>query len=398
MGTPFDMASAELPPGTVAPVAPDGADPPTAVDAPIAGTRPNRAATAPFRTGITLGLAVVLVVAAADIASSTQTLLALIAVGGLLAIAVHRPVGLLADAFGGRRGLATAVVCAVFASIVAATIILVAPRALGQAEDIGEQAPEITRRLGEIPLIGDRLADAEIGERLSRWFDELPSDLGRDTDSVVDVLRAAVNGAASALIVFLIVTALLLDGPRLVQRLRGAVPGSARRRLDRVLPVVRDVVGRYFIGSIIVALIAGLVVLVTGLVMSVPLIPLVAIWVTVTNLIPQIGGLLGGAAFVGFALVESPIAGVVCLLVFLAYQQLENHVIAPFIVGEAVHISPPVALVASLVGISTFGVLGAVIAVPLVGSFNAVAAELRSGRRAAAALPAAPAPTGASRT
>jgi putative heme transporter len=326
-----------------------------------------------FRAGVTLGLTVVFVIAVADVASSAQSLLVLISVGALIAIALHRPVSRLAVALGGRRGWAVVLVGAGFAAIVAATIMLVAPRAVRQAEEFGEQAPQITERLGDLPLFGDRLAEANVGERVIRWFDELPANLGRDTGPVVNAITAVANGAASALIVFLVVASLLLDGPRLLERVRPVLPSAARGPLDRALPVVRDVVGRYFIGSILVATMAGLVMLVTGLILSVPLAPLVAIWITLTNLIPQIGGFLGGVVFVSLGLVESPTTGLICLAVFLAYQQLENHIIGPVIVGEAVRVSPLTALLAALLGLSILGVLGALVAVPLVGVAKAVA-------------------------
>jgi predicted PurR-regulated permease PerM len=181
------------------------------------------------------------------------------------------------------------------------------------------------------------------------------------------------NGTAAALIVFLVVTSMVLDGPRLLDRVRAVLPPGAQDPVDRALPIVRDVVGRYFIGSILVAMMAGLVMLVTGLILSVPLAPLVAIWIMMTNLIPQVGGFLGGVVFVSLGVVESPTTGLICLAVFLAYQQLENHIIGPMIVGEAIHVSPLTALLAALLGLSILGVLGALIAVPLVGVFKAVA-------------------------
>ncbi len=350
----------------------DPAVPPTPAAAPNL-TRAGGWWGSTFRTGVSLGLAGVFVIAAADIASSAQSLLVLISVGALIAIALHRPVSRLAIALGGHRGWAVVLIGVGLAAIVTATIMLVAPRAVRQVEEIGEQAPQITERLADLPLIGDRLAEENIGERVTKWFDELPANLGRDTGPIVDAVAAVANGAAAALILFLVVTSLLLDGPRLLDRGRTILPHAAADPVDRTLPVVRDVVGRYFIGSILVATMAGLVMLVTGLILSVPLAPLVAIWITLTNLIPQIGGFLGGVVFVGLGLVESPTTGLICLAVFLAYQQLENHIIGPVIVGEAVRVSPLTALLAALLGLSILGVLGALIAVPLVGVAKAVA-------------------------
>jgi predicted PurR-regulated permease PerM len=68
---------------------------------------------------------------------------------------------------------------------------------------------------------------------------------------------------------------------------------------------------------------------------------------------------------------------VICLAEFLLYQQLENHVIQPTIVGEAVDLSPPITMMAALVGASAAGVPGALVAVPLLGAAKVLALELR---------------------
>jgi predicted PurR-regulated permease PerM len=155
------------------------------------------------------------------------------------------------------------------------------------------------------------------------------------------------------------------------------VPHEHRDRFDRASSVLYRTVGRYFAGSLLVALLAGLNILVVGLALGVALAPLAALWASLTNLIPQIGGFLGGSFFVLLAFAHSPTAGVICLAEFLLYQQLENHVIQPTIVGEAVDLSPPITMMAALVGASAAGVPGALVAVPLLGAAKVLALELR---------------------
>jgi predicted PurR-regulated permease PerM len=67
------------------------------------------------------------------------------------------------------------------------------------------------------------------------------------------------------------------------------------------------------------------------------------------------------------------------------YQQLENHVIQPLIVGRAVHLSPPATMVAALVGVSAGGVIGALFAVPLLGAAKAIYLSTRPPADAQAA-------------
>ena len=79
-----------------------------------------------------------------------------------------------------------------------------------------------------------------------------------------------------------------------------------------------------------------------------------------------------------FGLSESALVGVACLVVFLIYQQLENHVIQPLIIGRAVHLTPPSTMVAALVGVAAGGVVGGILAIPLLGASKAIYLALRT--------------------
>src|SRR5690606_34835013 len=98
---------------------------------------------------------------------------------------------------------------------------------------------------------------------------------------------------------------------------------------------------------------------------GVPLAPIAGIWSTLTNFIPQIGGFLGGSFFVVLALTESPMTAVIAGVFFVAYQQFENNVLGPAIVGSAVNLTPPTTMLAALVGGAAAGVPGALVATPL---------------------------------
>ncbi len=131
-------------------------------------------------------------------------------------------------------------------------------------------------------------------------------------------------------------------------------------------------IARYFAGSITVALLNGTVVMATGLILGVPLALLAGIWAAITNMIPQIGGFLGGSFFVVLAFSQGALTGVIALVVFLAYQQLENHVIQPTVIGRAVHLTPPTTMLAALIGGAAGGVPGALVATPLIGAAKSV--------------------------
>jgi predicted PurR-regulated permease PerM len=126
------------------------------------------------------------------------------------------------------------------------------------------------------------------------------------------------------------------------------------------------------------AALAGVVTLVASLALGVPLAPLLAVWVAICNPMPQIGGFLGAVPFVAFGLTQGAVTGVTCLVVFLIYQQTENHLLQPLIIGRAVRLTPPSTMVAALIGVAAGGVIGGMLAIPLLGATKAIYMALRS--------------------
>jgi predicted PurR-regulated permease PerM len=328
----------------------------------------------------------VLVVLAALARQASRTLTWL-ALGALLALALNPVVIRVEQRLNLRRALAVGVVLTAFLTVFAGIALLFGPRIAHQASQFNHELPRVLQRLEDLPVVGRNIRRNDVPHKIQDWIDQLPERLGRNPDRVADAGRSVLSGVLAALAVVLITVTLLLDGSRVVRALRRAVPLQRRALVDRVGNTFYQVVGRYFAGSLMVALLAGTGILVTGTILGVPLTPAAAMWTTVTNLIPQIGGFLGGFVFVALGLTKGPTTAVICLAYFLIYQQLENHVIQPVVVGEAVNLSPPATMVAALVGASTAGVPGALLATPLVGVVKAVYLE---ARQRSGAIPEAP--------
>jgi putative heme transporter len=301
--------------------------------------------------------------------------------GTLLALALDPLVSRLKGRLGGHRWAAVAVVLASFLAAVAALAAVFGPAVARQVRDLGEDLPQVVEDLGDLPLIGPQLRDADVADRVERFLDELPERLAGDTTPVEDAGRSVLGGALAAMATVLATVTLLLDGERLLARLRALVPPRHRERADDFGRLGYRVVGQYFAGSVLVAAIAGVVVTAVGLLLGVPLAPLVGAWVAVFDLVPQIGGAVGGIPFVLLAFTAGPVTGIVCAVFFILYLQFENHILTPLVVGRSVDLSPPATMTAALVGVSAGGVVGAMLAVPLLGAAKAVYLELRSGGR-----------------
>ncbi|MDP9403033.1 MAG: AI-2E family transporter [Actinomycetota bacterium] len=316
-------------------------------------------------------------VALTGLARAIPRTITAVAVATLLALALNPLVALVERRLRLARPPAVAVVATVAAVVVAALALLLVPPAVRQAGALGRELPAVVADLEDLPVVGDDLAEAGAPRKVEAWIRELPQRLAVDASPLRRVARSVAGGLATAVLTLLLAFTLLLDGGRLLRGARRLVPRARRPRAERVAVLAYSVVGRYVAGSLLVAGVAGLVVLAAGLVLGVPLTPLAAAWVAVWDLVPQIGGAAGGIPFVLLGVTQGAGTGLACAALFLVYLQIENHVLGPLLVGQAVKLSPPATMTAALVGVSAGGVVGALLAVPVVGAAKAIYLELR---------------------
>ncbi len=323
-----------------------------------------------------LGAFVGLVALTGLVRSTPRTVTAL-GVAAVLALALNPPVQAVQHRFHLSRPGAVATVLVGVACSVALLGLLLVPPALRQARDLRRELPSVVAELSRLPVVGDDLERAGVPRRVERAISELPERLGGDTTPLERAARSAAGGLVAAMVTILLAVTLLLDGERLVRGARRLLPPQRRAQAETLALLGYRVVGRYAAGSVLVAGVAGLTVLVAGLALGVPLTPLAAAWVAVWDLVPQVGGAAGGIPFVVLGFTQGAGVGVACAVFFVVYLQIENHVLGPLLVGQAVKLSPPATMTAALVGVSSGGVVGALVAIPLVGAVKAVYLELR---------------------
>jgi putative heme transporter len=327
---------------------------------------------------------VVGLVAVFAIASATSRTLTWVVIGLLLALAMDPLVDRIEQVLGLRRGVAVSCVLASFFLALTLVALLLGPETARQARSLSEDLPEVVGQLSDLPVVGDTLERNDVPQKVEDWLNDLPETLAGPDANIGDRAESILSGLLAALSTGLIVIMLLLDGDRLVSAFQRLTPDRHRARIDRAGRQFYEIVGRYFAGSLFVALLHGLYVLTIGLVLGVPLAPLLGLWAAVASLIPQIGGALAGAPFVLLGFTQGATTGVICLIAFVLYLNFENHILSPIIVGEAVNLSAPTTMVGAIVGASVAGVPGALVAVPLLGAGKAIYLEATGQARSTA--------------
>jgi putative heme transporter len=324
---------------------------------------------------VALVLAAAVAVAVFAISDRAGDVLTGIGVGVLLGLALTPVVSAAQRRWNTSRGTAVVIVGAGLTVAVAVVVLLVAPAAIRQSREFSEELPTTVREFYSWPIIGPRLEEADAAGSIEEWIEDAPARV--DDRTLANLGERLLGGVLSAVVVLITALGVLVDGEGIVRRFRVLVPVGSLGQADRLGRIVYSTFGSYFAGSMFVAILAGLVTLSTGLLLGVPLAPVAGLWTTFTNLIPQIGGLLGGGFFVLLAVTQGPVVAVIALAVVIAYQNLENHVISPAIVGRAVNLSPPATMLAVLVGGAAAGVPGALVATPLFAASKAVYLDRR---------------------
>jgi predicted PurR-regulated permease PerM len=172
------------------------------------------------------------------------------------------------------------------------------------------------------------------------------------------------------LLVVVLTIYFMLDLPRLRRGMVRLFPRQQRPRAAQAINVVVDKVGGYMIGNLIISLFAGVSSFVCLILLDIPFALPLAFFVAIADLIPMLGATIGAVGCVLVALLSGDLWPdvVVVALFFILYQQLENYIIAPRVLRNTVNLSSVAVLLAALIGGSVLGVVGALMAIPVVAA------------------------------
>jgi predicted PurR-regulated permease PerM len=338
----------------------------------------------PLRTIVVTVAVVAAAYLAAQLIYKLRTILLLIVVAGFVALLLN-PIVVLLQRRIPRRGLAVAIV-----TLGALVIFAIVAYEFGNPLVNG-----ITDLAGKLP---GYVTSAEHGTgwighlatkyHVQAWVQKNAPKLVTYVESLSKPVLTIGKGAISLLIelftIFVLVLLLLLEAPKMRKWLLGQMRPERAATVTRIGSEVSQSVSGYMLGNLLTSLIAGTVVFVTLLIVGVPFPLLWGLWVALVDFLPMIGGALAGIPTVLFAFFSQGLtAGVVTLVVFLAYTQIENHILNPVIMSRTVKINPLLVLLAVLIGAELGNLVGglfggfvaALLAIPLAGALQVLLRE-----------------------
>jgi predicted PurR-regulated permease PerM len=283
-----------------------------------------------------------------------------------------------------RRGYSTAIVFFVALAVIIGLGFLLVPPLVRQVREFVDAVPDIVDDLtaGRGPF-GFLQRDYHVVDRVREAVEKNGAGgvLGL-TGAGLAIARGVVTAIAGAVAIAFLTFFMLLDGRRLVERFYAFLPERSRPRWQRIGTEIYRTVGGYVTGNILISLIAGIASAIVLFALGSNYAIALAVVVAVLDLIPLAGATLAAVLVSLVVFVELGwVKGVIIVVFFVVYQQLENHILQPVIYGRTVQLSPLVVLVAVLIGAELAGILGALAAIPVAGIVQAIGRELFRYRR-----------------
>ena len=338
----------------------------------------------PWRTiWATIG-SVVLTLAAFEVLGHITRIMTWLAVALFFAVVLSPPVDFLVRRARFPRALATMTVFLVGIALFGAMMYAFIRPLVDQSQEAVDNFPEYVAeaRAGRGP-VGDIVTRYDLDERLEQNQDRIREQLNSLGSNSLKIIAGVGNAIAAVLTILVLAILMILEGPKM---LRGFLTALAPDRRDRVARVASDAakaVTGYVAGNLLISLVAGVSTFVFLLVAGVPFAGVLSLWVAFADLIPLVGATLGAIPAVAVAFIHGVPTGIAAIVFYVLYQQFENHVLQVTIMSRTVKINPLMVLVSVLVGVEVFGLLGALLAIPVAGIIQVVGRDIwdeRQGR------------------
>lgn len=308
---------------------------------------------------------------------TVRQVLLLILIAFVLAIGLDPGVRFFQNKMKMRRGLATASIMISVLIFLGTFLSIIVPPIVDEVQTFAADVPRYVEDLKTSKGFMGRLEDQF---KLSDRVREISNDLPRLAQSSLSTLLGFTRRVGGALFSFLTLLVLLIyfmaSLPRLEDGLSLLFPPAKRKEYRELMDRATEKIGGYVSGQLTVCVVAGLSAFVAFLLIGLPFPAALAMLVSITTLIPSVGGLIGSVLCVLVALFHGIGTALITFAYVLVYQQVENYVISPRIMKKAVDLSPAAVLISVLVGGSLLGFVGALLALPMAAAAKVVVWDL----------------------
>ena len=256
---------------------------------------------------------------------------------------------------------------------------LVIPPVVTQVNNFIDALPETISSLTRNSQIATLNEKYGIVDNLERWAQDSIADGQVFTTlfgGVIGVGRTVISGTFALLTVFVLTLYFMAALPKFLQVLYRLAPASRRERVSAIGDAITYRIGVFVGSQILIAATAALFITGYGLIIEIPYAAALGMVVFFAGLIPLVGHFIGATVFTLVALTVSPGTALAALLGYTVYQQVENYIVVPRMMKRSLAIPGIVTIIAALLGSTLFGLIGAILAVPMAAALLLILEEI----------------------
>jgi predicted PurR-regulated permease PerM len=282
---------------------------------------------------------------------------------------------------GWSRGLCSAVLVLTILIVLGVVVLVVAQAISGAVRGFSHELPQIVHKVRKSGLGNFINAGSGSLDTLRAHTSDITRGVGRVSGGVAKVGVSAVGAVTLFFSTIFLTLFGLVDLPGLRDWIGSLLHRETRERYLQVTDRIVQTTSRYMLGNIAISVICGTVYGVTAVILGLPYPLALAVIAGILDLIPNVGATTAGVIIGLVALSVSVGALIAFAVVIVVYQQIENYILQPTIIGKAAQISGFTVLASVLVFGALFGVIGAIIGVPIAAGLQIVVEELTAPRR-----------------
>jgi predicted PurR-regulated permease PerM len=296
----------------------------------------------------------------------------------LIAIIISSAIDPVADFLSKRRVprvLSVLFVYIVFLGLITLSGFLIVPPLTAQFNEIG-QADVYEAFASKIGVYRESLSHSPIGQAINNNFKDFANSF---SGTIFATTKGVVTGIVSVITILVISFYLAIEENGMKNFIKHLAPYKHQAYVFRLITKIQRKMGAWVLGQIILsAVIFGLVFI--GLtILKVEYALVLALLAGLFEIVPLIGPFVSGAVGVFFAFLQSPPLAIAVLIMWIIAQQLENHIIVPIVMSKSVGLNPILIILGVLVGGTLGGILGILIAVPVMSGISVFIEDLMEG-------------------
>jgi predicted PurR-regulated permease PerM len=331
---------------------------------------------APFFVGLTAALGVAVAYVIARGIADITTVLVIIGLALFVAIGLNPILEFLANR-GLKRGLAVGIVTLVFVLVIAGFVLAAASPIDHEVSTLVKNYPKYKANL----IAGKGWAGKLAAKFHLTSYLKGKSKIKISAGGVLGAGKEILSLGVATISVAALTIYFLIALPGVKRLWLSIIPRSRRERTALLTEEVFSRVGGFMLGNLLTSLISGLLTYLWLLIFGIPDALLLALLVALLDLIPMVGSTIGGIIVALVALSKGIPIGIATLAFYIVYRYVEDYLVNPRVMKHTVKVTPGLTIIATLIGGTLLGLIGALVAIPVAATIHLLLDEVAIPRQ-----------------